>query len=377
MSSDSVEHNGAKAGCVLATASQGTGGDDELRLRGLLERTDNVTWFAFDYKNKKKSFVALLRMIAKVRPSLVVMEGTGLAAGFALILGRIMFGVPYVFSSGDAVGPFVAAFHGWLGPAFSFYEKLFCRHSAGFIGWTPYLAGRALSFGAPRAMTAAGWAPHELTPEKAAAARQRVRAELGIPNDAIVVGIVGSMAWNRKVGFCYGYELVGGIQRANRAGLCALIVGDGSGMEQLKNWAAERLGKTIFLPGRVAREKIPEYLAAMDIASLPQSVDQVGSFRYSTKLSEYLAAGLPVVTGRIPVAYDLDGGWIWRVAGDLPWGETYANALGGLLSRVTREEIAEKKSAVPRALAEFSRSRQIDRTTHFLTDILEDLKRAR
>ena len=43
-----------------------------------------------------------------------------------------------------------------------------------------------------------------------------------------------------------------------------------------------------------------EFLAAFDLASLPQSVDRVGSFRYSTKLSEYLAAGLPIVTSQIP-----------------------------------------------------------------------------
>jgi hypothetical protein len=49
------------------------------------------------------------------------------------------------------------------------------------------------------------------------------------------------------------------------------------------------------------------------------SVDQVGSFRYTTKLSKYLAFGLPVITGQIPLAYDLDDGWIWRLAGDAPW----------------------------------------------------------
>ena len=50
---------------------------------------------------------------------------------------------------------------------------------------------------------------------------------------------------------------------------------------------------------------MPNHLAAFDLASLPQSVDGVGSFRYTTKLSEYLAAGLPIVTGQIPAAYDL------------------------------------------------------------------------
>ena len=62
----------------------------------------------------------------------------------------------------------------------------------------------------------------------------------------------------------------------------------------------------------------------MDVASLPQSVDGVGSFRYTTKLSEYLAARLPVVTGEIPLAFDLDDGWMWRLPGDAPWEERYS-----------------------------------------------------
>ena len=60
---------------------------------------------------------------------------------------------------------------------------------------------------------------------------------------------------------------------------------------------------------------MPDYLCAFDVGSLSQSVDPVGSFRYTTKLSEYLAVGLPVITGEAPVAYDLDEGYLWRVPG--------------------------------------------------------------
>jgi hypothetical protein len=52
----------------------------------------------------------------------------------------------------------------------------------------------------------------------------------------------------------------------------------------------------------VARDAVPDYLAAFDVASLPQSCDQIGAFRYTTKLPEYLAAKLPIVTGELPVA---------------------------------------------------------------------------
>jgi len=41
-------------------------------------------------------------------------------------------------------------------------------------------------------------------------------------------------------------------------------------------------------------------------------VDRTGGFRFTTKVSEYLDAGLPVVTSQIPMGYDLNGGWAWR-----------------------------------------------------------------
>jgi hypothetical protein len=109
----------------------------------------------------------------------------------------------------------------------------------------------------------------------------------------------------------------------------------------------------------------------MDVAGLPQSVDGVGSFRYTTKLSEYLAAGLPVVTGRIPAAYDLDDGWLWRLPGTTPWGETYVAALAGLMRDATHEAIAARAARVPRAAEVFDEQRQRERVAAFVRDVLE------
>ena len=132
----------------------------------------------------------------------------GLAGGAALILARAVFGQRYVVSSGDAVGPWVATRSRLLGPVFGLYERVLCRLAAGFIGWTPYLVGRALTFGTPRGVTAAGWAPFPRTPAELTDARQRVRSALGIPANALVIGIAGSMVWTPRYQFCYGMELV-------------------------------------------------------------------------------------------------------------------------------------------------------------------------
>lgn len=351
---------------VLALATQGAGGDDEARLRALLEHCD-AQFFPFDRNAKWASFRGLLARIRAERPDLVVMEGTGWAGGLALMLARRFGGPPYVVSSGDAVGPFVAARAGaLLGWLFERYERRLCRSAAGYIGWTPYLAGRALTFGAPRVMTAAGWAPHEITSEHRAAARAEVRARLGVPADALVIGIVGSINWNRRRGYAYGLELTNALRRVRRADAHAVIVGDGDGRARLEALAVPRVHST----GRVPRDRVPDYLAAFDLASLPQSLDGLGSFRYTTKLSEYLAAGLPIVTGPIPLAYDLDDGWICRLAARDPWDESYAKALAALLDAMTADSLAALKNAVPRDPPEFDRERQVQRVTAFLRDII-------
>jgi glycosyltransferase involved in cell wall biosynthesis len=362
---------------IVALATQGSGGDDEARLRELL-RELSPSWISFSRDSKKakiKSFIQVLFRLRRDRPDLVVMEGSGIGGGLALLIARALFGIPYVVSTGDAIGPFVSSQRKGLGGLFHWYEKRLYRHSSGIIGWTPYLAGRALTYGAPRAMCAPGWAPSALSREQRQTARIQQRKKLGISEDAIVIGIAGSLAWNPRKRYCYGYELVDAIRRCSRQDIHALIIGDGAGREILVRRAENELGKRIHLPGRVRREEIPSLLAVMDLASLPQSCDQVGSFRYSTKLSEYLAAGLPVVMGEVPMAYDLDEGWLWRIAGDAPWEERYTLGLASLLSSLTKEQIEQKRALVPENLPDFDRERQVRRVTLFIEDLLRHSKR--
>jgi glycosyltransferase involved in cell wall biosynthesis len=230
-----------------------------------------------------------------------------------------------------------------------------------------------LTFGAPRAMTAPGWAPSSLSPEDQAASRTRIRKELGISADDVVFGLVGSLAWTKTVGYCYGLELVQALERTSRPNLKVLIVGDGTGRNLLERAAGKRLGDSVILTGRLPRDQVPDYLVAMDVASLPQSVDPVGSFRYTTKLSEYLAAGLPIIMGQIPLAYDLGDSWLWRLPGKAPWDARYIDALAIFMERLTPAELKVKQAAVPKNLPEFDRDSQICRATVWIKDLLEEM----
>lgn len=356
-------------GKILVFATKGAGSNEEARILKLLQNF-SVEIVPFDRSHKFKSFIHIIQQGLQIQASLVVMEGTGVLGGIACLFLSWFFKIPYVFSSGDAIAPFIGLNYPLLVPIAHIYEQILCRFCAGFIGWTPYLVGRALTFGSPKGLTAAGWAYFPRTIEELADRRITIRKQLGIPEDAMVFGILGSIAWTKSVGYCYGYELVKAFQKINRQDVVILVVGDGTGLAHLKELAGEDLGKQIFMPGNVPFEQVLDYMAAMDLASLPQSVDQVGSFRYTTKVSEYVAAKLPVITSQIPMAYDILGDWVWRLPGAKPWDDTYIDALAGLMATITDETISIKKKAIPTQLLDFDLEAQIVRVTNFISEII-------
>lgn len=355
---------------IYAFATKGSGTNEEDRLRDLLSG-HRAEFLPYDKAVKRQSAIQTFRRVLADRPDLLVVEGTGLGGGLVCLLSRLLIGQAYVVSSGDAVGPFVGSISSVFRPAFAVYERLLCRLSRGFIGWTPYLVGRALTFGAPRGMTAAGWGG--VVPD--AEARLRVRRSLGIPDDMIVFGIAGSVVWNSRFSYCYGAELVGAIRQVERKDVGVLIVGGGTGLDQLREMAGNRVGRSIWFTGPLPGDRVAENLAAMDVGSLPQSVDGVGAFRYTTKISEYLAAKLPVVTSQIPLAYDLDGGWLWRLPGESPWSIGYVEALADLMRRVTPDAISDKRATMAHSeiTGIFDRDRQVRAVTSFIAELLNEL----
>lgn len=349
-------------------ATKGSGSNEALRMQTLLSRLPGTVELPFDKADKRRSFVRLWKAVKSERPDLLVMEGTGIAGGALCLLARAIFGIPYVFSSGDAVGPFIRAWHPVAGIVFEAYERLLCRFCAGFIGWTPYLCGRALAFGARKALSAEGWAIGETG---GGPSRSAIRTRWGVPPDAIVVGIVGSLVWNPRLRWCYGLDLVRAARNVRRPDLCVVVVGGGDGLPHLRELAGDLLGNRVFLPGPVPLEDVMPVLRAMDVGSLPQSVDGVGAYRYTTKLPEYLAARLPVITSQTPASYDLGVDWMWRLPGSVPWGHRYQSALEDLLRHLNLPKIAEKAALLPSAESCFSCERQCARVAAFIRDLMD------
>jgi glycosyltransferase involved in cell wall biosynthesis len=357
----------ARAPRVAYFATQGAGSEDDKRISALLAPL-GPRRLPFDRVHKGRSSATLLWRLLREPPEMVVMEGTSVAGGLALLAARIIGRIPYIVSSGDAVGPYLGLLSKSLVLPGRIYERLLCTLSAGYIGWSPYLVGRALALGARRAMTAANWSAALPNDDERRRMRDATRVRLGVPANALVIGLVGSLAWARRRSYCYGLELVQAARQTSREDLRILIVGEGDGRKHLERLAGDELGHRILIPGEVPRERVLEMLCAMDVASLPQSLDEVGAVRYTTKLSEYLAARVPVVTGQLPLAYDLDDGWVWRLEGSAPWDPRYIASMGRFLASVDHQAISSHRAHVPSRLPVFDFDRQRRAVNAFVTD---------
>lgn len=123
----------------------------------------------------------------------------------------------------------------------------------------------------------------------------RVRAALGIADDAFVIGWHGSF---RKF---HGLDTLvaafaGVLRREPRARL--LLVGHGVHRARILEQAQELgIRDQVKSPGEVPYGDIPSYLSAMDIGAV--LADPKDAFHYSPlKLYEYQASGMPVVASR-------------------------------------------------------------------------------
>jgi glycosyltransferase involved in cell wall biosynthesis len=141
----------------------------------------------------------------------------------------------------------------------------------------------------PNAVDPRRFAPGASSETIPAVVRERVRGRC-------VVGFVGSLKpWH---GVETLFEALGTLL-ARRAAVHLLVVGEGPVRETLEGFARERgVESHVTFAGAVAHADVPAWLSLMDIATAPYTPHP--DFYFSPlKLFEYMAAGVPVVAGRI------------------------------------------------------------------------------
>ncbi|MFQ5601558.1 MAG: glycosyltransferase family 4 protein [Candidatus Krumholzibacteriia bacterium] len=141
-------------------------------------------------------------------------------------------------------------------------------------------------------------------------ARARARAEIGLGTGP-VIGFVGSLkTWHGTDVLLQAFAAL----RGRHPDAVLLFVGDGPMRQRLEQQAAGLgVASRVRFTGAVDHTRVPELLAAMDVATAPYLPSE--DFYFSPiKVYEYMAAGLPVVASRIGQVRELtDAGWVTAV----------------------------------------------------------------
>jgi len=360
---------------LLCISTAGSG-QDPLRVRRLTEHLDlDCTYHDFDrslsrWENARRLWEAL----RSSSWDLVYQEGTGIAGGMPLIRAARSWGQRYVVSSGDPVGGFFKTVKGPLhGFAFEQYEKLLYRNGTGFIGWTPYLTGMAMKMGAPRAVTVEGAVDFSVFSSFAADERHAAKSQYGLDPDHLVCGVVGSLTWTPRQQYCYGLELVEMLPYVERPDLSVLIVGDGDGKARLEARIPDAWRDRVVFTGRVPEREVVRTLNAMDVGFITQTLDDLGRYRLTTKLPEYLASGLPVAMSPIPGFFDYAQPAGWPLPAHHPASDAFHRACAKWLDGVSREEIETRRTRAPELARKYFDYEVVrPKFESFLYDLLAD-----
>jgi glycosyltransferase involved in cell wall biosynthesis len=152
----------------------------------------------------------------------------------------------------------------------------------------------------------------------------RLRGELGIAPDEVVVGLVSNLV---------AYEGVGTLLEAVRlladdgVPVRGLIVGDGPERAALLEQARDLgLSERVIFTGRVPFARVGDYHAAIDVFCVPRDDARVTRLVTPLKPLEAMASGRPVVASRLPALAEIvaeDETGLLATAGDpASWAET-------------------------------------------------------
>jgi glycosyltransferase involved in cell wall biosynthesis len=180
--------------------------------------------------------------------------------------------------------------------------------------------------------------------------RARIRAELGIPPDAFVVGSVGRLASEKDYP-----RLVSAMAPQLAEGARLVLVGAGAAREEIERSIPAELARFVVLTG--ARRDVASLLAAFDVFALSSLTEGL-----PLSVPEAMATGLPVVAtavGGLPSVVPEDCGTL------VPKADTAA--LGRAIERLHRDRDRARamgRAARNYALQRFSIERMTDAYEH-------------
>lgn len=267
-----------------------------IRAQSFAERLDNQFDISIAYRSANKLYSILRNLIFLVRykPVLCYVFDMGFSGVIAAGIYGILSGCRVVVDTGDAIGELMrrtgnrGPFGIWLtecleGYALAISDRVVVRSHP----HRELLAARGVTAVAiPDGVDLKQFAPRE---------EDQLRKSLGLEG-ALVVGILGSLVWSRRLQLCYGWELLEVVHRLRERSVKGLVIGDGTGLERLKAHCADLgIADRVVFVGRIPYAELPRYLNVMDVCISTQTNDAVGQVRTSGKLPLYLACGRRVL----------------------------------------------------------------------------------
>ena len=255
-------------------------------------------YIAYRSANKIFAILQFLRQMLRVRPSVVYVFDLAFSGVVAAACYRLVARSRVVVDTGDAIyelsrstgnrGPLGLALTRlleWIG--FSISDRIVVRSHP----HQELLAGHGII---------ADVIPDGVDTEQFSPSDQSdLRREYGLEGFT-VVGLLGSLIWSSRWQMCYGWELIEAVHQLRHRPVKGFIIGDGSGLAQLKLQCVERgIEDRIVFAGRIPFDDLPRFINMMDICLSTQTNDIPGQVRTTGKLPIYLACGRFVLASQV------------------------------------------------------------------------------
>jgi glycosyltransferase involved in cell wall biosynthesis len=272
----------------------------DVRARSFEERLKTEFRISIGYRssNKIRAIGQFLALLLRLQPEVCYVFDMGFSGVIAAGLYRLVSRCRCIIDTGDAIyelsrnsgdrGPLGLLLTKFLERfAFAIRDRLVVRSHA----HQELLAKRGIS----ATVVPDGVDLRQFSPQNNAQLRQKHGLE-----GFTVVGLLGSLIWNSRWQMCYGLELIETVDRLRDLPVKGVIVGDGSGLPELKKrCAAAGLEDRIVFLGRVPYDDLPGYINLMDVCLSTQTNDIAGQVRTTGKLPLYLACGRFVLASEV------------------------------------------------------------------------------